>query len=119
MDRDGAIWAGLKTGVAASRADKSATSTEAMDWLTTIILAIVPDNHGDLWMHSSRGLPDASTGRSANDFADGRTNKRGMRASMTAWNLSNLLKHADIEFSGCRSPRRADLVSDPARPGHD
>ncbi|MGP8200586.1 MAG: two-component regulator propeller domain-containing protein, partial [Limisphaerales bacterium] len=101
MDRDGAIWAGLQTGVARIKGRQIRNIDRSHGLADNNILAIVPDNHGDLWMHSSRGFLRLN-GRSANDFADGRTNKvecpvyDGMESVKS-------IDTSDVEFSGCRS----------------
>lgn len=101
MDRDGAIWAGLQTGVARIKGHQIRNIDQSHGLADNNILAIVPDNHGDLWMHSSRGFLRLN-GRSANEFAEGRTNK----VECVVYDGMDSVKSidiSDVEFSGCKS----------------
>jgi PAS domain S-box-containing protein len=68
-DRDKTIWAGQPTGITRIKGDKAvAIRTELIN---TAVTAIVPDDWGNLWVASPRGIIRV-TRKSLNDVADGR-----------------------------------------------
>ena len=101
-DRDGAIWAGLKTGLARIKGGRVRNISQKDGLPDDIIRSIVPDDLGNVWMQSTRGFLRASL-RGLNDFTDGKTN----RVECTVYEGLESVKSietADVECNACKTP---------------
>jgi PAS domain S-box-containing protein len=67
----GVVWAGLDQGLARLKDGKVVAVNRAHGLFDNIIYAILPDNHGRLWVDSSRGFFSLAT-QNFDDFASGR-----------------------------------------------
>ena len=96
------IWAGLQPGIVRLKNNQIRNIGRNDGLLDDGIQAMVFDDHGFLWVDSSRGLFKVSR-QSLNDFADGKTN----RVTCVAYNRPADVKPADWgaqENSCCRTP---------------
>jgi ligand-binding sensor domain-containing protein/signal transduction histidine kinase len=73
-DSDRVVWAGLETGIARLKDGKIRNVGREQGLFDNFIYAIVPDDHGNLWVDSSRGYFQVSR-KSLNDFCDGKTER--------------------------------------------
>jgi len=73
QDSDGVVWVALLTGIARLKDNQVAYINRKSGLFDENIFEIVPDDLGDLWVDSGRGLFRVSR-RGMNDFADGKTN---------------------------------------------
>jgi signal transduction histidine kinase len=69
-DAEGVVWAGLLSGVARLKDDRIRLISRKDGLFDDNIYAIVPDDLGNLWIDSGRGIFRVSR-RDMNDFADG------------------------------------------------
>jgi ligand-binding sensor domain-containing protein/signal transduction histidine kinase len=73
-DSDRVVWAGLEIGIARLKDGKIRNISREQGLFDNIIYAIVPDDHGNLWVDSSRGFFQVSR-QSLNDFCDGKAER--------------------------------------------
>jgi ligand-binding sensor domain-containing protein/signal transduction histidine kinase len=74
QDSDGVVWVALLTGIARLKDNHVAYINRKSGLFDDNIFEIVPDDFGDLWVDSGRGLFRVSR-KSMNDFADGKTTR--------------------------------------------
>jgi ligand-binding sensor domain-containing protein/signal transduction histidine kinase len=100
-DEDGTIWAGLAGGLARIKGDRVDAFTQQQGLFDDYISAIVPDNHGWLWMHSPQGIYRVSRS-SVSDVADHRSS-RLQCVSYEGLESVKTTETADIEPTACRT----------------
>ena len=74
QDKDGVVWVALLTGIARLKDDRVAYVNRKGGLFDDNIYEIVPDDLGNLWVDSGRGIFRVSR-MGMNDFVDGKTNK--------------------------------------------
>ncbi|HEX4343770.1 MAG TPA: two-component regulator propeller domain-containing protein, partial [Verrucomicrobiae bacterium] len=72
-DDEGVIWAGLLTGIVRIKDGQAHIISRKQGLFDNNIYSIVPDNLGNLWLDSGRGIFRVNR-KSMNDCADGKTN---------------------------------------------
>src|SRR5208283_5031459 len=72
VDNQGVGWAGLNTGIARLKNGKLVAVSRNQGLFDNIIHAILPDNHGHVWVDSSRGFFSFAT-QDFDEFASGKT----------------------------------------------
>jgi ligand-binding sensor domain-containing protein/signal transduction histidine kinase len=100
-DDEGIIWAGLTGGLVRIKGHQVNAFAREQGLLDTYISAIVPDQHGWLWMQSDQGLFRVSKSSLA-DVAD----HRGQRLQCLAYEDLESVKTTDttyVEHSACRT----------------
>jgi PAS domain S-box-containing protein len=100
-DSEGAIWAGLETGMARIKGNRVCNITQKNGLADNTIRAIVPDDQGGVWLYSSRGFLRVSL-RNLNDFADGKADQ----VNCTVYDGLESVKTidtSDVEYDGCKT----------------
>ena len=100
-DSDGAIWAGLPTGMARLKNNRIRNITRANGLFDDFVFAIVPDDFGYFWVDSVRGIFRVSR-QSLNDFCDGKTDQVKCEA-YDGLEMVKAIDKTDQEWSGCKT----------------
>ena len=100
-DSDGAIWAGLPTGMARLKNNQIRNITRANGLFDDFVFAIVPDDLGYFWVDSVRGIFRVSQ-QNLNDFCDGKTDQVKCDAFDGLESVKTIDK-TDQEWSGCKT----------------
>jgi len=100
-DEEGVIWAGLAGGLARITGERVDAFTQEQGLFDDYISAIVPDNHGGLWMQSAQGIFCVSRS-SVSDVADHRS-RQLQCVSYEGLESVKTTETADIEPTACRT----------------
>ena len=100
-DDAGVIWAGSMTGIIRIKNGQTQFISRKQGLFDDNIYSIVPDNSGNLWVDSGRGIFRV-TRKNMNDYADGKTN----RVECTVYDGLEAVKTTDKtvqEHVGCKT----------------
>ncbi len=100
-DSDGAVWAGLPTGMARLKNNQIRNIARTNGLFDDFVFAIVPDDFGYFWVDSVRGIFRVSR-QSLNDFCDGKTDQVKCEA-YDGLEMVKTIDKTDQEWSGCKT----------------
>ena len=100
-DQAGAVWAGLLSGIVRLKGDQTRLISRPDGLFDNNIYSLVPDDLGNLWVDSGRGIFRVSR-QDLNDLADGKTD----HVECSVFDDINSVKVADKtvqEHNGCKT----------------
>lgn len=101
QDSDGVVWGWMTTGICRIKGNQVTLIDREHGLFDNDVCAIVPDDHGNLWVDTSRGIFRV-TRKNMNDFADGKTNRVECVAYGGPHDVK-IVEKKDQERVGCKS----------------
>ncbi|HEY9174087.1 MAG TPA: two-component regulator propeller domain-containing protein, partial [Verrucomicrobiae bacterium] len=101
QDSDGVVWGWMTTGICRIKGNQVTLIDREHGLFDNDVYAIVPDDHGNIWVDTSRGIFRV-TRKCMNDFADGKTNRVECVAYGGPHDVK-IVEKKDQERVGCKS----------------